>query len=178
MRLTPCMIFLDMENKPNKIIVHHTADSSQGPQFEKVNEYHKQKGFNPSTKRIYCGYHIFIEKDGQTIKARDFSEVGQHCTEQNNTSVGICLAGNFDEQLPTEAQKATLAERCLEIMKMFNIPISRIYPHRMFSNTHCYGLKLSDKWAQYNVLHYELGLARKLLLWINIELGKLKSRPV
>ncbi len=161
-----------MDNKPDKIIVHHSADSFNQKQFQKVNEWHKQKGFEPSKNGIYCGYHVFIEKDGSSVQVRDYNERGQHCTEQNQLSIGIGLAGNFDIELPTEKQKETLAQVCKFCMSYYKIPITRIYPHRAYKNTSCYGSKLNDKWAATVVLEYELNFIKKILLWIQIQLKK------
>ncbi len=161
-----------MQNKPDKIIVHHTAYGGNEKQFWKVNEWHKDRGFEKSENGIFVGYHVLIEKDGTATQARSYTEKGQHCAGQNETSIGVCMAGNFDSELPTEKQKEKLGEVCLACMKNFNIKITKILPHRAFVATACYGKNLSDQWAQYNVLNYQLGLARKFLSWIQIKLQK------
>lgn len=159
-----------MINKPNKIIVHHTADSWGGRQFNKVNDWHRKRNFPKSSLGYFCGYHFFIEKDGTIIKARRISEEGAHTKGQNFTSIGIGLAGNFNKEMPTNKQKEALGNICLSLMKEYNIDIIRIYPHRKYKQTSCYGTKLDDKWAQYQILQHELSIIKKILLWLKVKL--------
>lgn len=139
---------MEMENKPNRIIWHHSADSTTLYQASKIDSYHKSKGFPKSTLNYYGGYHILIEKDGKIVRFRQDSEIGAHDAGENVNSLGICLAGNFDIEEPTTIQVATLRTVLLEWMQKWSIPTNRIEPHRLNDNTHCPGLKLPDDWAQ------------------------------
>jgi len=144
------------KNKPKKIIVHHTADASLQSQFQKVNEYHKERWDTISELGYYVGYHYIIEKDGSVIQARKEEEMGMHCLGQNFDSIGISLAGNFDFQLPTANQIVSLCKLVDYLVKKWQIPANDIFPHRKFSPTSCYGIKLSDEWAKEQYRHYLL----------------------
>jgi hypothetical protein len=72
---------------------------------------------------------------------------GAHTKGHNTTSIGVCLAGNFDATLPTKAQEKALTGLLKEIMERWDIQYSEIYPHRKFANKTCYGNKLDDQWA-------------------------------
>ena len=96
-------------NKPKHIIIHHSAVKSNNPQFSAVNKYHKSLDFPQSTYKFYIGYHWFIERDGTAIRARADKDEGAHTLGGwNKKSIGICLAGDFSLQTPSEAQIAAL----------------------------------------------------------------------
>ena len=136
-------------NKPQYIIVHHTGGTDKDPLADTSNHtaaqvdfYHKSKGWDG------IGYNWFIEKDGRVVKGRDEAKTGAHTIGYNEKSIGICLAGNFDKTLPTDAQVASLKKLLEEKMLQYNIPSNKIVPHRTFANKTCYGKRLADDWAQ------------------------------
>lgn len=132
------------------IIVHHEAPPSitESPRFGIVNDYHKQKGFPKSLLGYYCGYHYFIEKTGQVWKAKNDDEIGAHTVGYNDKSIGICLAGNFDLEKPSQTQENALQRLLQEKVDVYHIPYENIVPHRKFSPKSCYGRNLSDDWAR------------------------------
>lgn len=140
---------------PKWLIVHHAGGSDADPlqdssnyTFEMCNQDHKIRFNMMSSLGFYVGYQYFIDKKGIVRQARKDTEEGAHTIGHNTDSIGICLAGNFDATLPTDAQIASL-KRLLETkMKEWNIPSSNIVPHRRFAVKTCYGKKLADDWAQ------------------------------
>lgn len=133
-------------NKIEYIIVHHEAPPmvTNKPRFSVVNDLHKQQDFPISSMGFYCGYHYFIEKTGQVIQARKDDETGAHTKLWNEKSLGICLAGNFDFELPTKQQIEALTKLLKEKYALYAVPI---VPHRKFASKDCYGKNLSDDWA-------------------------------
>lgn len=133
------------------IIIHHTggtdadplADTS-GHTFKTVDAYHKTKFNFKSSLGHYIGYHYFIDKTGETTKGRDESEAGAH-TIGHNMDIGICLAGNFDATMPTEAQVTALKTLIGDIKSRHTI--EKVVPHRHFAKKSCYGMNLTDDWA-------------------------------
>ena len=152
--------------QPNKIIFHHTGDSFNGEQFLKVNQWHKIQQFPVSKYGFFCGYHVFVEKSGKEIIARSMDEIGAHCKSKNQESYGIGLAGNFDFENPTPAQKEALGKWCDVWMKRSNIPITGIYPHRAFWQTSCPGKNVPDKFGQFAVIQSQISLLKKMILWL------------
>jgi hypothetical protein len=141
-----------MANKPTQIIVHHEAPPKpvKGDRFDSVNDYHRRKWNFRSSLGYYVGYHYFIEKTGKVRQARAESEAGAHCKEKfcNYTSIGICLAGNFDIELPTPEQIESLKKLLKDICNRYKIPASRIFPHRFYAPyKSCYGKLLANDWA-------------------------------
>lgn len=137
-----------MENKPNRIIWHHSADTSPGHQATKIDVYHKSKGFPKSLLGFYGGYHILIEKDGTIFRYRADNEIGAHDKDENINSLGVCLAGNFDIEHPSVDQQKSLEAVLQDWMAKWNIPVTRIDPHRMGDTTDCPGKLLADDWAR------------------------------
>ena len=143
-----------MANKVEMIIVHHTggtdanplADTS-GQSFEIVDEWHRKQWNFKSSLGHYIGYHYFIDKTGKVTQGRADGDTGAHTIGKNNSSLGICLAGNFSATLPTEAQVEALTKLLREKTKQYHLLPEKIFPHRKFANKECYGAKLSDTWA-------------------------------
>jgi N-acetyl-anhydromuramyl-L-alanine amidase AmpD len=92
------------------------------------------------------GYHYVIHKNGDVWKGRPEHRNGAHATGWNEKSIGICLAGNFDATMPSEAQIASLRGLLKEIKAKY--PIKDTVPHRKYAQKTCYGKKLSDDWAR------------------------------
>ena len=130
--------------KPTRIVWHHSADPSKTAQFDKINIGHRNRGFPQSELGTYVGYHWLIEPDGTLRQSHLETEIGAHDTDENLNSIGICLAGDFTNATPTEAQRATAAKLIGDIRKRWNIPLTRIEPHRWDDNTACPGALLSD----------------------------------
>lgn len=142
-------------NKPLYLIVHHTGGSNADPlndssnfTFKQCDAQHKVSFNFKSTLGYYVGYHYYIEKDGKLYQARADNEEGAHTIGYNLHSIGICLAGNFDATLPTEAQKKTLQKLLLDKSMQWGISIQNVLPHRKFATKTCFGRKLADDWAQ------------------------------
>jgi N-acetylmuramoyl-L-alanine amidase len=141
-------------NFPKMIIVHHSGGTDANPladsshhTLEIIREAHKARGFLDPVSGESVGYHWVIQKDGKVRQGRPEVRNGAHTKGHNTDSVGICVTGNFDATLPTDAQVTSLKKLMGEIMKRYNIPASEIYPHRKFASKTCYGNRLSDTWA-------------------------------
>lgn len=144
-------------NRPKYLIVHHTGGTNADPladtshhTFEMVNEYHRQLWNFRSSLGHYIGYHYFIEKNGKVTQGRADYDDGAHCIGKNTTSIGICMAGNFDRpgSLPTKEQTDSLKRILLTLKNTYSIRDADIVPHRKFANKTCYGNNLADDWAR------------------------------
>ena len=142
-------------NKPEYIILHHTGGTDLNPKADTSNQtmeiidaWHAKQKFPVSSLGWYCGYHYVIEKYGKIRKARQEDEEGAHTVGQNNTSIGICLTGNFDVYLPTSAQIASLKGLLRELVQRYGLAHYRVVPHRFFATKSCYGVRLPDNWGQ------------------------------
>lgn len=111
--------------KIDKIILHCSDSSNPDHDDIKVIDgWHKQRGWSG------CGYHFFIQADGNIQKGRPISSVGAHCHGFNKTSIGICLHGKNQF---TGAQFNSLIGLCKDLILEFKLSKDRIYPHHHFN---------------------------------------------
>lgn len=137
-----------MENKPTKIIWHHSAVNSKLDQFVGIDNYHRQKGFPESSLGFCVGYHYIIEYSGEVIKCREENEIGAHARGQNASSIGICLCGNFSLFMPSAEQEIAAKELINGIIERRKNLVNKIIPHRQCGATECPGKLLSDNWIK------------------------------
>lgn len=84
------------------------------------------------------GYHFGIEKiktqlydTYEILVGRALNQPGAHTYGLNSQSIGICIVGNFDKDIPNQNQINLLINKLLKpLMLIFNIPISNIIGHR------------------------------------------------
>lgn len=127
------------------LVLHHSAVSyNKNPnQFDAIDRYHKSKGWG------MIGYHYVIEKNGTLKVGRKENQVGAHCKEEgmNFKSIGIMMTGNFDIEMPTEAQKRSLRGLLLKLVARY--PQAEITYHRHWATyKSCPGKLIKDNWAK------------------------------
>ncbi len=149
-------------NVPKTLIVHHTGGSNADPlsdssnfTFDQCNDLHKQEFNMRSSLGWYVGYHYYISKDGSVRQARADTDEGAHTIGQNSSSLGICLAGNFDATYPTEGQITSLTILLTQKTLQYSIPLENIVPHRHYATKTCYGNRLPDNWASMLIMTKE-----------------------
>jgi N-acetylmuramoyl-L-alanine amidase len=136
---------------PEHIIVHHSiTPRDQDPKRAEqgINNTHKVRFNFRSSLGWYVGYQYIIYGNGEIRQYRKDTEAGAHTKEQlmNFKSIGVCLTGNFDIELPSAAQINTLTKFLKEKSKQYKI--KSIRPHRFYAAyKSCYGSKLKDDWA-------------------------------
>ncbi len=162
-------------NVPGYIICHHSGGTDANPladsssyTVEQCNLDHQRRFNFKSTLGWYVGYQYFIDKGGKVTQCRADNEEGAHTIGMNLKSIGICLAGNFDATLPTQAQVDALKDLLGRLVALYSIPTAKVVPHRTFAKKTCYGRKLSDTWAASLVTGYTDDAQLKLRLQIKI----------
>lgn len=136
-----------MDYIPKYIIVHHSAADAPTPQFDAINEWHRVRNFAQSELGYFVGYHRVIEKDGTVRIARGDLERDCDALGHNFDSLSVCLVGNLSQNDPTDEQVAALGQLLTAWCKTHSISPAKIFPHRHFANTSCYGSKLENMWA-------------------------------
>lgn len=150
----PLEIKPEPENIPKYILVHHSAADTPTPQFQYINEWHRGRGFAKSKLDFYAGYHRVIEKDGTVVVARGDLERDCDALGHNFDSLSVCLVGDFTKSDPTDEQIAALGPLLAEWVRKYNISPLKIWPHRHFGSTSCYGGRLENSWAAMVYLSY------------------------
>ena len=120
---------LEYNNKPTKIIYHHSASFSRSA--ESIHEFHKGKGWSG------IGYQYYIRKDGTIYSGRPENADGAHTIGENKTSIGICVEGNFEEEEITKKQVNSLYKLSLYIALKYDI--YKIIGHGDAGETLCPG---------------------------------------
>jgi len=183
-----------MSNNPEALIIHHTgvSYSSLKRQFYAVNQYHRKKFGMKSSLGYWVAYHYFIESDGTLYQARRDREDAAHTIGWNSRSIAFCLAGNFNIELPTPGQLATLKRMIKGKMSGYKVPLNKIGPHRKFQpHRSCFGTMLPDDWIQrllnptmvdkedeakqLALIREKISLARRMIEAIKV---KMSSKPL
>ena len=113
------------------IAIHHSATpASVTPQrialYQVSNKSHQWPGM---------GYHYFVDQDGTINHTQALELVSNHISEHNNYTVGICLAGDFDDGIPSPMQLAATGHLLAWLMQELNIAAANIWGHKNFPRT-------------------------------------------
>lgn len=142
------------KGKVDKIILHHTwsptiADfkriSDYRHWFDVIDRFHKRKGYKK------FGYHVLIFPDGIIALGRHLSDVGAHTVGQNANSVGVCMLGNFDVELPEPEQWSSTKVVLAKLLSAYGLKPKDIYFHRDFASKTCPGTKIDKEYVRYAV---------------------------
>jgi N-acetyl-anhydromuramyl-L-alanine amidase AmpD len=126
----------DNSNKPEQIIIHHSAGNMT---VEQIHQLHKSNGW------AGIGYHYVIDKDGIIYRGRQDYQVGAHCISHNQNSLGICFIGNFNNEEPSYAQYFSGQALIKFLCNLYDIRKYLIYPHKFYYPTDCPGANFDIK---------------------------------
>ncbi|XP_042241033.1 peptidoglycan-recognition protein SC2-like isoform X2 [Homarus americanus] len=128
----------------SKVIIHHTAAGKCTTKEECVEEVKK-------TQRVhmYCnawddiGYNFLVGEDGRVYEGRGWYTLGSHSMGHNTSSYGICVMGNFMEELPNDKALSALKEFInYGVQKGKLTEGYELFGHRDAQATDCPGLML------------------------------------
>ena|SRR3990172_1240520 len=132
-------IFHKEMRKIDNIIIHHSGNTDTP---EKIRELHVEKnGWDD------IGYHFMISREGQVFTGRKLETIGAHVKRFNESSIGICLLGNFDNEEPQESQLLALNNLINNLMEEIGLEDSCIKLHRDFEDVEksCPGKNISKE---------------------------------
>src|SRR3990167_6627685 len=127
--------------KPTHIILHHSlTKDNQTVSWQAIRKYHVE-----INKWKDIGYHFGIElvnSEYEIIAGRMLLDIGAHTIGMNDSSIGICIIGNYDiNDLPKEAEKKLII-LIKTLMVIFNISVTNIKKHSDYAKYKtCPGLK-------------------------------------
>ena len=90
------------------------------------------------------GYHFYIGEDGQVQKTNDLSTVCFHVGQMDPFSVGICVGGNFTDDVPNQAQLTSAAHLLAWLLQDLGLPLEAIKGKREFVDTQSPGYQWLD----------------------------------
>lgn len=104
---------LAKRNKIDMIVLHHAA--AKNCTIYNIHQWHLANSWSG------FGYHYFIRKDGRIFKGRPDDTIGSHAKGYNSTSLGLCFEGDFEKEIPTQAQIDAGLELVSYLKKKYNI---------------------------------------------------------
>lgn len=122
------------ERRWKAIVIHNSATASGN--MATIDAAHRDKGWDG------VGYDFVIgngsgSSNGQIEPTFRWTgqKTGAHCKTDasnwaNESAIGICLIGNFNNTRPTAAQMAALTKLVKFLSSRYGIPASKIYGHK------------------------------------------------
>lgn len=121
------------------IVIHHTVTANN------ISPENLRAIFKSRFGVSYIGYNFVILADGSRYSDIGADGFGIHSNTgafQNYNSVGIALAGNFENEQPTAKALVTLSNTIKEMLKKYNLKESNVVGHRDTAATACPGKNL------------------------------------
>lgn len=152
------------QHTPMKMTVHHSAGS---PSHTDANVLGQIQGWeNDHIKRGFgrMGYHWVINSLGSVVEGTGTELVGSHTLANNSGNVGICLAGNFDKQEPTDKMLASLVGLMAYIGARYNMDTGSpdfVRGHEHYVRKACPGNHVMNKLARIREKAVEMVVAQR-----------------
>jgi hypothetical protein len=107
------------------------------------------------------GYHYFIYDDGRIEQTQALQTIAYHAGGANQSRIGICLAGDFTDQPPPDAQLQATGQLAAWLLDELDLPLEAIQPHKGFRPTECPGDQWDSgaKWGEKLLKQVEAALA-------------------
>ena len=117
------------------LMLHHSADSSEEPQLERVRAYHDSGAGGKWPPGLGIQYTFFIEREGPYVQNWPVDKITYHAGSEgwNRAAMAVCLAGDFTKGNPTESQ----LEQLYALWKSLEYPT--LMKHKDVRQTACPG---------------------------------------
>ncbi|MCU4748868.1 MULTISPECIES: peptidoglycan recognition family protein [Streptomyces] len=143
-----------LDNRPNKIIVHHAAGPNSTDYSRAQAHAHAKWVQNihmDDNGWSDTGYHFVVSRGGwitegrheslRTLRAGQGLVLGAHTSGQNYDGIGICTEGAYhDGATPPQAQWEVLVSLCAYTCQRYGIAPTQLYGHKDFNATLCPGV--------------------------------------
>jgi hypothetical protein len=152
------------QHTPMRMTVHHSAGSPSHTDMNMLSQIggwekdHIKRGFG------LMGYHWVINSLGSVAEGTGTELVGSHTRANNRGNVGVCLAGNFDKQEPTDKMLASLVGLLAYVGARYSMDTGSpdfVRGHEHYVRKACPGNHVMDKLARIRQKSVELVLAQK-----------------
>ena len=132
---------MDLREYTGAIVVHHSG-LLKGDVDSTVADIHEMHIVKNKWSGI--GYHFVIHKDGFVEFARPLEYQGAHTFKNNEFTVGICLAGNYQIGEPPQEQLQSAVQLIGALCEKYKFPPTdtTIFGHRDLGKTSCPGKNL------------------------------------
>jgi len=128
----------------SRITVHHAGGNVDREtswngvvyRLEGIRKEHTDRGYGD------IGYHLVIDASGRTWEGRSLGYEGAHVSGRNHGNIGIMVLGNFEEQTPSDAQRAATGALVKALRGRYAVKKHRVYGHRDLGPSVCPGRNL------------------------------------
>jgi N-acetylmuramoyl-L-alanine amidase len=129
----------------DKVVIHHSAVGGSGGDPWAFARYHVNTNKWPG-----IGYHYVIQKDGLIYQTQNLSTKSYHAGNANNSSIGICLSGDFDNEKPTFNQQEKLVYLINYLQDYLGRNLS-VHGHNEYSSKSCPGANVDLNAIRQNI---------------------------
>ncbi len=125
---------------PHQITIHHTA-GRHAPERTAADKLRALQKFSQERSTLADGrvkqpwadvpYHFYIAVDGSIAEGRSLRFVGDSNTRYDlRGQIQIVLEGNFEEEVPTDAQYASLWKLTYVLARRWHVAPEHIFGHK------------------------------------------------
>ena len=124
---------LTNRQKTDMLVIHHIGDINRDVSAAEVHQWHLDKGW------AGIGYHYLIRKNGTIERGRPRDTIGAHCYGENRHTIGINIVGNFETNMPTDAQMDAASRLIARLCQLYQLRPGEaaILGHRDLNDTLC-----------------------------------------
>lgn len=120
-------------------VIHHTATDSRSTTIESIARYHVEPGNHICADGCPgISYHFMIKPNGAIYQVNDLETISYQCGGCNTYTIGICLIGNFNEEIPTEKALKAAAKTIRYVNRRLGRSLA-ISAHKDHKSTSCPG---------------------------------------
>jgi len=133
---------LRIPHRITHVTLHHTGDSRPlGPTDDPVARLRGLQSWGAAERNWWdVPYHYLLDLEGDVHEGRDWHFMGEtNTTYDPSGHFLISMIGNYDQQEPTPAQLAAIADMMAYALRSFNLPLEKIGGHYHYAETGCPG---------------------------------------
>jgi len=136
---------LRIAHRITHVTLHHTGDAEPlRPEDSVVKKLRGLQSWGASDRNWWdVPYHFLLDLNGGIYEGRDYHYMGETNTAYDpGGHFLISVIGNYNQQEPTPAQLASIADLMAWALKEFDLPLNRIGGHYNYADTDCPGKNL------------------------------------
>ena len=129
---------MEVREGTGAIVIHHAGlTSDMDIDVPAIHDLHLSNDW------AGIGYHFVIRKDGTIEEGRPLDYMGAHAYQNNQYTIGICIADNYNLAYPPTEQALAVEKLTAALCKKFEIEPAdyTIFGHRDLNDTSCPGEK-------------------------------------